>query len=294
MILVVGSTGVLGRMICRRLVEKGPSVRGLVRATSDPAKVSELQSLGVETVEGNLKDLPSLVIACAGVDTVISTATITASRQPDDTIQNVDQDGQLDLIEAARATHVKHFIYMSYSKNLDAECPLTTAKRSVEQRLIESGIPYTILRPSCFMEVWLSPIVGFDYPNAKATIYGDGTSKLSFISNSDVASFVIAALDNPAARNAILELGGPEALSPLDIVKIFEQASGRPFEVQFVPEAALRGQKAQATDSVAQSFAGLMLAYAKGDVIDMNAMLKTFPLKLTSVAEYAQHVMVSA
>lgn len=294
MILVVGSTGILGRMICRRLRDKGLPVRGLVRVTSDPAKVSELQSLGVEIVEGNLKDLPSLVAACAGVDTVISTATITVSRQPDDTIQNVDQDGQLDLVEAAKASHVKRFIYLSYSKNLDVECPLTTAKRAVEQRLIESGMTYTILRPSCYMEVWLSPRVGFDFPHNKAVIYGDGTARLSFISNSDVASFVIAALDNPAARNAILELGGPDALSPLDVVKIFEKASGKPFEVQFVPVAALREQKAQATDSVAQTFSGLMLDAAKGDVIDMRVVLQAFPIKLRSVAEYAQQALVSA
>lgn len=294
MILVVGATGDLGTAICRRLRDKGLAVRGLVRTTSDPAKVSYLHSLGVKTVQGNLKDRATLDAACQAVQTVITTATITQSRQPGDTIQNVDHAGQINLVDAAQAAGVHHFVYLSYSKNLDTNSPLTTAKRSVEQQVIQSCMNYTILRPSCFMEVWLSPVVGFDYTNAKATIYGAGNNKLSWISRGDVATFAVAALDNPAACNAILELGGPEALSPLDVVRIFEETMGKPFEVQFVPEEILRAQKAQSTDTVQQSFSALMLDYAKGDVIAMKDVLRAFPFRLLSVTEYARHALMSA
>lgn len=294
MILVVGATGELGRDICQGLRDKGHAVTGLIRSTSDPQKVQSLINMGVKVVKGNLKDRASLDAACRGVDDVISTATITASRQPDDTIQNVDQEGQLNLVDAARAAGVKHFIYTSYSKNLNTDCPLTTAKRAVENHVIRSGMAYTILRPSCFMEMWLSPIVGFDYPNAKATIYGEGKARLSWISRRDVARFAIGSLDNPAARNAILELGGSEALSPLEVVHIFERTGHKTFEVQHVSEEAIRAQRAQATDSVQQSFAALMLDCTKGDVVDMTPVLRHFPVKLMSVAEYAHHVMVSA
>jgi len=294
MILVVGSTGDLGTAICRRLRDKGLSVRGLVRTTSDPAKVSYLQSLGIATVQGNLKDRATLDSACEGVETIITTATITLSRQPDDTIQNVDQAGQINLVDAAKAAGVKHFVYVSYSKNLDTDSPLTTAKRTVEQHLMRSGMGYTILRPSCFMEVWLSPIVGFDYPHAKATIYGSGSTKLSWISRGDVAAFAVTALDSPAAHNTILELGGPEALSPLEVVEIFQGVADKRFEVKCVPEEVLRAQCEQSVDSVQQSFSALMLDYAKGDVIDMAPVLQKFPIKLLSVAEYAHHVLVSA
>jgi uncharacterized protein YbjT (DUF2867 family) len=293
MILVVGATGDLGTAICRRLRDKGLPVRGLVRMTSDPVRVSYLQSLGITTVQGNLKDRATLDAACQVVETVITTATIIRSRQPDDTIQNVDRAGQVSLVDAARAAGVRHFIYISYSKNLAADSPLTTAKRTVERHLMQNGMTYTILRPSFFMEVWLGPVVGFDYPNAKATIYGAGNNQLSWISRSDVAAFTVAALDNPAAHNAILELGGPEALSPLEVVRIFERMTGRPFEVQYIPEEVLRTQHVQAADSVQQSFNALMLEYAKGDVIDMKDVLRAFPIRLLSVAEYVHHVLVS-
>lgn len=153
---------------------------------------------------------------------------------------------------------------------------------------------YTILRPSCFMEIWLSPAVGFDYPNAKATIYGAGANKLSWISLYDVAEFAVESLDNPSARNAILELGGPEALSPLEVVKIFEAVTGRPFTVDYVPVETLEVQRESATDSLSEAFATLMLSYASGDVINMQATLKEFPLALTTVKEYATKQLVHA
>ena len=293
MILVVGATGDLGTAICRRLRDKGLPVRGLIRTTSDPARVSYLRALGVATVQGNLRERATLDAACQDVQAIITTATITRSRQPDDTIQNVDQVGQINLVEAARAAGVGHFIYISCSKDLATDSPLTTAKRAVEQHLVQSGMTYTILQPSVFMEVWLSPVVGFDYANARATIYGPGTQALSWISRGDVAAFTVAALNKPAACNAILELGGPDALSPLEVIHIFERATGKTFAVECIPEEAVRMQQAQAADSVQQSAAALILDYAKGNVIDMRDVLRAFPIRLLSVADYARHVLMS-
>lgn len=179
----------------------------------------------------------------------------------------------------------------SISGQINIPCPLESAKRTVEGRLKASGLTYTILRPSYFMESWLSAAIGFDGANAKATIYGEGHNPISWISRYDVARFAVASLDNPAARNATLELGGPEALSPLDVVRIFEQVGGRSFEVQHVPVEALQAQQEAATDGLQQSFSALMRAYAQGDAIDMRQTLQAFPLKLITVREYAQRVL---
>ena len=77
-------------------------MRGLVRATSAPEKVERLKAMGVSTVLGDLRDPASLKAACRGVDTVITTATTTMSMQPGDSIPVTDQQGQLDLVKAAR------------------------------------------------------------------------------------------------------------------------------------------------------------------------------------------------
>jgi len=288
--LVVGATGLLGGEICRLLAARRKLVRVLVRATSDHNKVSQLESLTVEIVRGDLKDRSSLDAACQGVSAVISTASSTLSRQEGDSIQTVDLEGQLRLIDAAKAANVSHFVLISFP-HTDVEFPLQTAKRKVEEHLKGSGLTYTILQPTCFMEVWLSPALGFDAGNAQAQIYGSGENKISWISYKDVAKFAVASLDSPKARNAVVELGGPEALSPLEVVRIFEQSKGRKFGVQYVPEEALRQQKETASDPLQQSFAGLMLYYSRGNVIDMQETLRKFPVQLTSVREYVQASM---
>ena len=284
--LVVGATGLLGSEICRLLAAEGKPVRGLVRSTSDRAKFERLQGLGVEIVEGDLKDRPSLTAACRGASAVISTSSSTLSRQEGDSIQSVDREGQLDLIDAAKAAEVDRFVLVSFH-HMDVEFPLQSAKREVEQHLKESGMTYTILQPSFFMEVWLSPGLGFDTANATAQIYGSGENQVSWISYQDVAKFAVASLDNPAAENAVIELGGPEALSPLEVVKIFEDLQGKIFKTQHVSEEQLRAQKEEATDSLQESFAGLMLGCAQGSVVDMRGVLEKFPLQLRSVSEYA-------
>jgi len=287
MILIAGATGLLGSEICRLLASAGKPFRALVRTTSDTSKVAQLQSLGAEIARGDLRDRASLEAACRGVDAVISTASSTISRQEGDTIQTVDLEGQLGLIDAAKAAGASQFILVSFSPSA-IEFPLQAAKHAVEEHLKRSGLTYTILQPTCFMEVWLSPALGFDATNGKAQIYGSGHNKISWISFRDVAKFAVEALNNSAARNTVMELGGPEGLSPLEVVKIFEQLQGRAFEIQHVPEEALLEQKETAADPLAQSFAGLMLYYAAGSVIDMRQTLKQLPVQLTSVKDYAQ------
>ena len=166
--------------------------------------------------------------------------------------------------------------------------PLQTAKRKVEKHLAESGLSYTILQPTYFMEVWLSPALGFDYPNAKATVYGEGKNRVSWIAIKDVASFAVASLDNTATKNRSIELGGPEALSPLEVVNVFETSHGKKFELQFVPEETLRAQKDGAQDPLSESFAALMLGVANGSEIDMKNTIDVFPMQLTSVNDYAK------
>ncbi len=290
MILVVGSTGFLGSEICRRLTAKGLAVRGLVRSTSNAEKVAQLKAMGVETVTGDLRDPASLAAACQGMDSVITTATTTVSMQPGDSITVTDQQGQLDLVQAAYEAGVRKFVYVSIPQQMEP-CPLTTAKRTVEQAVISSGLDYTILCPCIFPEVWLSPALGFDYPHAKANIYGDGYAKNGYITLGDVAEYAVQCLDNPAASNAVFELGHSQMYSLLEVVRIFEQASGKAFELQFVPVFALEAQRDAATDPLQMSFAAMMHNMATGIQVDTSLAEKAFPdLKLKSVPEFTSQL----
>lgn len=289
-VLVVGSTGFLGMEICRQLVNEGKNVKALVRTTSDPAKVKTLQDMGVETSEGDLKNAASIKKAIGGVDSVISTASSTLSRQEGDSIETVDNDGQLYLVQAAIDGGVNQFIFISFCP-MSQQFPLQTAKRNVEKKLMGSKLNYTIIQSGYFMEIWLGPAVGFDFQNSKVTIYGEGKNKLCWTSLVDVAAIAVASLDNEAARNSIIQVGGPAA-SPLEVVDLFENHMGNKFAIEYVPVAALQAQKTSATESLSESFAALMLAYAEGDNIDMTEARKVYPFKLISVMDYVEKVPV--
>ena len=286
--LVVGASGLVGSQVCRFLIESGRPVRALVRSTTEPSKVEHLQAAGAEIVRGDLKDAGSIVDAVRGVSTVISTASSTLSRQPGDSLDSVDRDGQLALVEAAEAAGVEHFVFVSFRKQLDNDFPLDRAKRAVEERLQSGSMAYTILQASYFMEVWLGPALGFDAAGAKATIYGEGTRPISWISAADVARFAVAALDVPAARNRVVAVGGPAALSPLEVVRIFEEVGGTKFELENVPEEAIAAQKEAADDPMDETFSALMLMYARGDEMDMSDTAEAFSLSLKTVREFAE------
>jgi uncharacterized protein YbjT (DUF2867 family) len=291
--LVVGASGLLGSEICRILRESSKPIRALVRTTTDSAKQERLRSLGADLAFGDLKDPSTLGAAMKGVSTVVSTASSTFSRQTGDSIETVDGQGQINLVDSAKEAGVKHFIFISFPPFAE-DFALQRAKRAVEDSLTRSGLAYTILQPTFFTEVWLSPAVGFDAANAQAQIFGSGRNQISWISFLDVAKFAAGCVENPGTRNMTIQLGGPKALSPLEVVKVFEEVGGRSFTLTHVPEDALKAQKAAATNSLDEAFSALMIAYAQGSVIDMGPAFRIFPQlqsQLSSVRDHAKHTL---
>ncbi|HEX9287015.1 MAG TPA: NmrA family NAD(P)-binding protein, partial [Thermoanaerobaculia bacterium] len=225
------------------------------------------------------------------VHAVYSTATAILSRQEGNTLERVDREGQANLIDAARAASVARFVFISFRGRSDIDYPLQAAKRATAERLKKSGIPWTVIEASMFMEVWLGPHLGFDAKNAHARIFGKGDKKISWVSYKDVAALAIAAGQSAAGENQVLEIGGPEALTPLEVVRIFEERGGKKFDLDYVPEEALINAKANAKNPVEETFAGLQLFYARGFEVDTRQTLARFPMRLTSVRDYADGVL---
>ena len=156
---------------------------------------------------------------------------------------------------------------------------------------MDSSMAYMILRPTIFTDSWLSPLLGFDAAGRKARIYGGGTVKHHYISPRDVAAYIVGSVGNDKVRNAILDLGGPEALSLREVVAIFEEVTGDTFTLEEVPVSALREQYEQATDSLGKSFAGLVLNYALGMPLDPAPAEEAIPLATReSVRDYAERI----
>ena len=169
---------------------------------------------------------------------------------------------------AARATRVSTILRsVSIPRNPVRESPLTRAKAEAQRALADSGMGYTILAANYFMEIWLSPALGFDYAQRKVVVFGDGRAPITWVSYRDVAEAAVRSHLTPGARDRILEVGGPQDLSPLEVVGIFEQVSGAPFERQLVPEEALLAQLDSAADPLAETFAKLRSSNVCMDVL---------------------------
>jgi uncharacterized protein YbjT (DUF2867 family) len=287
MILVAGATGALGGEICRRLIIRRKPVRALVRATSEPAKVEALTKSGAKVVVGDLKHRASLDAACEEVDAVISTVSMIGTAKPGDSFEATDERGTLNLVAAAKAANVDHFVYVSFDTDSVPDSPLRNAKAKVQEALRASSMTYTILQPSYFMESWLGPHLGVDVANARAQIFGSGDRKMDYVSLNDVAELAVQSLANPAARNATIRFGGPQAVTQREAIRAFEEAAGRAFQVQEIPEQALEAQWQGATDPMQRTFAALMLGAARGHDAPVTDVLQNFPIKMTTVREFA-------
>jgi NADH dehydrogenase len=269
-----------------RFREEHRKVRALVRGGGERAEGKELLVSGIEVVDGELTRPETLEPACAGVEAVVCTATSVPKGKADD-LRRVDHEGILCLVEAAERAGVKKFVYISHSKNICEESPFEHAKRDCERRLLKSSLQAVILRPSYFMEIWLGPMLGFDPEQGSARIYGPGEAKISYISAFDVAEFALAAVVQIGNGHVILEIGGPEPLSQLDAVRVFEDVLQKKFRLLFVSLETLR-TRSVSSDTVERTLAALMLACAKGDVIpESGANASRYGIHLHSVAEYA-------
>lgn len=235
MILVVGGTGDLGGRVVRRLLDAGHRVRVLVRPGSD---ASDLRAAGAELVQGDLTEPASLKAACAGVDIVVATATVIGRRLAGvkgPTIREVEERGMAALIDAAEASKVRRFVYVSYAGVEDSPpTPMSRAKAATERRLATSPMRRVIVRPDAFQEVHVAAVGRFDLKAGRVATFGKGDTKHRWVATEDAAALVAAVTTEPNPPELIV-FGGSEAISRNECVAVAERALGRSIRVQRAP-----------------------------------------------------------
>jgi uncharacterized protein YbjT (DUF2867 family) len=279
MILVIGATGQLGGKIARGLLARGKTVRILVRPGS---VVAPLVDLGATVAVGDLRDRASLDAACKGQATVVTTAN-SARRGGDDNVDSVDLQGTRNLLMAAAAAGVGHFIYTSVlGASPDSPVPFLAAKAANEGFLRTSGMHWRILAPNAFIESWPVMVVGRPAAMGQpVSVVGSGRRRHAFVSEDDVAAFGIAAVDHPAAVDQRLPIGGPQALSWRDVVAVYERVLRRPITIRFV-------QPGEPVPGVPPAVLPLLAALDTYDTdFDTAPMARTFGVPLTTLEEIA-------
>ncbi len=234
-LLIVGATGTLGRQVARRAIDEGYKVRCLVRSVK---KAAFLKEWGAELVQGNLCYPHTLVAALEGVTAVIDAAT---SRPTDSlSIKQVDWFGKVSLIQQAKAAGVERFIFFSL---LDAEkypaVPLMEIKRCTELFLIESGLNYTILRLSGFMQGLIGQY-GIPILEGQPVWVTGESSPIAYMDTQDVAKFAVRALAVKETQKQVFPVVGTRAWSAEEIINLCVSMSGKEARVTRMPINLLR------------------------------------------------------
>ena len=237
MILVAGGTGRLGTQVVRLLTQRGLQVRILTR---DPDRARHLAGDRVEIVPGDVRDRGALEHAAAGAGTVVSA--IQGFAGPGDgSPRSVDLQGNSNLIRAARAAGVDHFVLVSVRGAApDHPMELFRMKHAAEQELRSSSLSWTIVRATTFMETWAALIGEPLLKTGKTRIFGRGTNPINFVSVHDVARFIELAVVDARLRAQGVDVGGPDNLTMEQVVQTIETVTGRSGAVGHVPRPMMR------------------------------------------------------
>jgi NADH dehydrogenase len=264
-IVVAGGTGTLGTRLVLRLAEAGHVVRVLTR---DPARAQHLAGQGVQVVCGDVRDPAQVARAVRGAGMVISAVHGFAGPgrvSP----ATVDRAGNANLIGAAARADAAFILVSVAGAAPDHPIGLFRAKRAAEDMLRASGIPWTIVRATAFMETWAAIMSRMLETSRKIVVFGRGDNPVNFVSATDVAALIARAVTDPGLRGQVLELGGPDNLTFNRVAAILQETTGRHAPVRHIPRPALRAM-AWLTAGIKPALARQARAALAMDTLDMT------------------------
>jgi len=225
MILITGATGNTGPDIVKAVLSRGERVRVLAR---NPEKAARLLGDEVEIARGDLADPQSIEAAMEEVD-----RTFLASAPAPDQVAL-----QSNVISAAKSAGVRHIVKLS-AGSADAKSDRMFSKwhGATEDELKRSGIAWTILRPTFFMQNMLA-LAGMI--KGGAIYQPTGSGKAAFVDVRDIAEVAASALTEKGHESKTYEITGPETLSYADVARIFSKVLGREVKHVDVPLQAAR------------------------------------------------------
>ena len=242
-VLVTGGTGFIGPYVVHALRAQETPVRALVRK---PSRASRLAAWGAELVPGDVTDPISLTAACEGVDTVVHLVAIIKG-QPQD-FERVMAQGTRNVAAAAQNAGVRRFVLASAlgldERSKDA-VPYFAAKWEMEEAVRESGLDHVIFRPSFVFGRdggVLPTFIRLARFAPVTPIVGSGKQRLQPIWVEDLAAYYTRAIDEPAATNQTLELGGPDAVSWNEFWERLKRVLGQRRPSIHVPVGLMRTQ----------------------------------------------------
>ncbi len=229
-ILVIGSSGFVGRHVAQALLAEGYAVRCLART---PAKVRDLAASGCEVVQGDMSDLASMQHALESVDAAYI-AVHTLSPQHANTaaqgFMDVEMNGLQNIVTACRAHSVRRLMYVTFlGAAPDASSAWARGRWETEQFLLKSGLEVTVIRPGQIVGVGGQ---GFDMlvgqaKRSTAIIMGSSQQKFRPIALDDLVYYLVGVLTDPRAHGQCYDVGCDDILTSDHMIDMAAEVLGR-------------------------------------------------------------------
>jgi NADH dehydrogenase len=240
LIFIAGASGFVGGHLAEHLIKKGQRTKMLVRTVAAGERFS---SRGVEIIPGDITKPETLKDILTHDDIVIHLVGI-IEEKGEATFQKVHVEGTGNLVNEARRAGVRHFFYQSaLGADINSWSGYLKTKAEAEELVKDSGLPYTIFRPSLIIGPWdgftkkildmlrLSPVL---------PVPGDGRAQFQPLYIKDWLKCMDRVVEDPGAYKAVFDLGGPQHLSYREIVEMISAASGHKRPVFNIPMGLMR------------------------------------------------------
>lgn len=267
-ILITGATGGLGGATLDFLLKKQSS-QDLAALARDPAKLAGRAAAGVDVRKGDYSDYDSLVRAFDGVETLFLVSAVAFSDRATQ---------EANAIRAAQAAGVRHVIYTSIQKQPGSTLQIsqvTDTNNRTEQTLADSGMRFTILRNSFYLDALPMLIGQKAFTSGIRVPLGNGRAALA--KRIDLAEGAAAVLAQPERhQNKTYTLGGSEAFAFADVVSIVSEQTGRPLAYESIsPEAYVSEAVAEGVPQPFADFSSEWLnALAVGEFAEVTGDLE--------------------
>ncbi|MEO9255720.1 MAG: SDR family oxidoreductase [Tepidiformaceae bacterium] len=235
MILVAGGTGRLGTALVQRLVDNGLPVRVLTR---EPGRAAHLVGGSVEVITADVCNRATLREAFHGVELVVSA--IQGFAGPGGVSpKTVDWEGNRNLIDAAASVGADVVLMSVVGARRDSPMELFRMKHAAEDYLQASGVRWTIVRATAFLELWVELLEGTVKRSGRPLVFGRGNNPINFVSVVDVAALVERVVTDASTRGTTLQIGGPENLTFNEVAEALQARAHRSGKPRHVPPAGL-------------------------------------------------------
>jgi uncharacterized protein YbjT (DUF2867 family) len=227
-IIVAGATGYLGSFLIKELRKSEYTFKAMAR---NEQRLKDAGLSDDQIVKAEVTQPDTLKAIMVGADVIISTVGIT--RQKDGlSYMDVDYQANMNLLEEARQSGVKKFVYISViNGEMMKDIKIVAAKERFVEALRSSGLPYLVIRPNGFF----SDVGDFIAMAKKGRVYlfGDGQFKFNPIHGADLGKFI---LDQLGEQNKELEVGGPDVLTQNEIAEMALKALDNPIKITHLPD----------------------------------------------------------